>query len=113
MPKEGTKLRCINVRHQVRFPFTTYADFEALTVPCTRTNPDTQPASIYQRHVLISVGLKLVSTVPQALNTPYESYLGTDVVVWFLNRVVAYRMMAHEYLSDVHRLIMTEADQAH
>jgi hypothetical protein len=89
MPKEGTKLTFKNVRHQVRFPFTIYADFEALTVPCTRTNPDTQPANIYQKHVPISVGLKLVSTVPQILDVPYESYLGDDVVVWFLNRLIA------------------------
>ena len=111
MPKEGTKLRFINVRHQVRFPFTIYADFEALTVPCTRTNTDTQPANIYQKHVPISVGLKLVSTVPQVLDLPYESYLGDDVAVWFLNRLLAYRTMAHEYLFDIRRLVMTEADQ--
>jgi hypothetical protein len=110
MPKEGTKLKFINVRHQVRFPFVIYADFEALTVPCTRTNPDTEPANIYQKHVPISVGLKLVSTVPQILDIPYESYLGGDVVVWFLNRLIAYRTMAHEYLFDVRRMIMTEAD---
>jgi hypothetical protein len=111
MPKEGTKLKFINVRYQVRFPFTIYADFEALTVPCTRTNPDTEPANIYQKHVPISVGLKLVSTVPQVLDLPYESYLGDDVVVWFLNRLIAYRNMAHEYLFDVRRLTMTQADQ--
>jgi hypothetical protein len=111
MPKEGSKLKFVNVRHQVRFPFTIYADFEALTVPCTRTNPDTEPANIYQKHVPISVGLKLVSTVPQVLDLPYESYLGDDVVVWFLNRIIAYRNMTHEYLFDVRRLVMTEADQ--
>jgi hypothetical protein len=98
MPKEGTKLKFINVRHQVRFPFTIHADFEALTVPSTRANPDTEPASIYEKHVPISVGLKLVSTVPQVPDMPYESHIGDDVAVWFLNRLIAYRTMTHEYL---------------
>jgi hypothetical protein len=54
MPREETKLRFVNVRHQVRFPFVIYADFEALTVPCTRTNTDAEPANIYQKHAPIS-----------------------------------------------------------
>jgi hypothetical protein len=91
----------------VRFPFTVYADFEALTVPRARTNPDTEPA----KTLPISVCLKLVSTLPQVLNLPYESYLGNDVVAWFLSRLIANRNMTHEYLFDLHRLIMTEADQ--
>jgi hypothetical protein len=112
MPKEGTKLAFKNVRHQVRFPFAIYADFEALTVPCTRSDPDTEPANIYQKHVPTSVGLKLVSTVYQVLHLPYESRLGDDVAVWFVNRLIAYRTMVHEYLFYVHRLTMSEKDEA-
>jgi hypothetical protein len=89
MPKEGIELTLKSVRLQVRFPFTIYADFEALAVPCTRTNPETEQASIYKKRMPKSVGLRLVSTVPQVLDLPYESHLGDDVAVWFLNRVIA------------------------
>ena len=112
MPPEGSKLKFRNVRHQARFPFVIYADFEALTVPCTRTNSDTELANCYQQHEPISVGLKLVSTVPGVLELPYESHMGADVAVWLLNRLLAYRIMTHEYLFDPKRLVMTVANQA-
>ena len=112
MPPEGSKLKFRNVRHQARFPFVIYADFEALTVPCTRTNSDTELANCYQQHDPISVGLKLVSTVPGVLELPYESHMGADVAVWLLNRLLAYRDMTHEYLFDPKRLVMTVANQA-
>ena len=111
MPKEGTKIKFVNVRHQVRFPLTIYADFEVLTVPWTRTNIDVELANCFQRHIPISVGLRMVSAVPGVLDLPYESHLGEDVVVWFLNRILAYRDMRHQYLFDVRRLVMAVPDQ--
>jgi hypothetical protein len=74
-------------------------------------NPDTEPANIYQKHVPISLGLKLVSTVPQVLDLPHESHVGHDVMVWFLSRLIAYGMMSHEYRYGVRRLVMTEEDE--
>ena len=111
MPAEGTKLKFRNVRHQAKFPFVIYADFEALTVPCTRTDSDTELANCYQKHEPISVGLKLISTATGVLELPYESHMGADVATWLLNRLLAYRDMAHTYLFDPKRLVMTVDNQ--
>ena len=113
MPEENTKLKFYNVRHQTKFPFAIYTDFEALTVPITRTNTREEPKNCYQKHVPISVGIKLVSNVVGVLdNEPYETYTNDDVVVWFLNRLLNYREIIFTYLFDDQRLVMTDANQA-
>jgi hypothetical protein len=111
MPREGDKLVFKNVKFQARFPFVVYADFEALTVPCTRTDRDTELANCCQSHKPISVGLKLVSSAPGVLDdVEYETFTGDNVAKWFLERLLAYREMVFEYLFDDRRLLMTQAD---
>lgn len=97
MPPEGSKLKFRNVRHHARFPLVIYADCEALTVPCTRTNSDTEMANCYQEHEPMSVGLNLVSTVPGVLELPYELHMGfdVDVAMCLLNPLLAYRDMTY------------------
>lgn len=114
MPPEDTKLKFTNVRHQQRFPFVVYADFEALTVPCkesTDNEKQQRPINSYQQHQPISVGMKLISSVSQVLqDVPYETHTGTDVVEWFLRRLLEYRCMCFKHLFDEKRLVMTDAD---
>ena len=113
MPEEGTQLEFRNMRYQVKFPFTVYADFEALTTPHTRTDPAVDMKNCVQKHIPISVGLKLLSSAPGVLdNVPYETYTGLDVAEWFLRRLLDYRTMVNTYLYDTKRLIMTEADES-
>jgi hypothetical protein len=45
------------------------------------------------------------------LDLPYETFHGGDVAVWFLNRLLAYRTMEHDYLFGIRRLVTVEADQ--
>jgi hypothetical protein len=116
MPPEGTKIKFINVRHQQKFPFTIYADFESLTVPCDQlTDAEKKqqgvPKFSFQKHKPISVGLKLVCSSPGILDLPYETYTGEDVNEWFLQRLAVYRHWCHDYLFNEQRLIMTEDDQ--
>ena len=112
MPAEGTKLKFYNVRNQTKFPFAFYADFEALTIPWTQQNRATDMKNCYQKHMPISVGLKLVSSVPGVLdNEPYETYTSEDVCAWFLNRLLVYRGVVNAYLFDERRMIMTDADK--
>ena len=71
-----------------------------------------EPKNCYQKHVPISVGIKLVSNAAGVLdNEPYETYTNDDVAVWFLNRLLAYREMIFTYLFDDQRLVMTDANQ--
>ena len=115
MPPEGAKLRFYNVRYQQLYPFAIYADFESLTVPCVETKSAKKRAGIpihtYQTHKPISVGLKLVSSVPDVLNLPFETYTGDDVAEWFLRRLLEYRIACNDYLFNEQRLIMTDADK--
>ena len=112
MPAEGTSLKFYNVRNQTKFPFSFYADFEALTVPWTQRNRATDPKNCYQKHMPISVGFKLVSSVPGVLdNEPYETYTNEDVCAWFLNRMLVYRGLVNAYLFDERRMVMTDADK--
>ena len=43
---------------------------------------------------------------------PYETYTGTDVAEWFLNRLIEYEDMCVKYLFDEARMVMTADDQA-
>jgi len=116
MPPEGTKIKFINVRNQQKFPFTIYADFESLTVPCdgltdAAKKKEGMPKFSFQMHKPISVGLKLVCCTPGILDLPYETYTGEDVNEWFLCRLAVYRHMCFNYLFNEQRLVMTEDDK--
>ena len=68
--------------------------------------------NVYQHHVPISVGLKLVSAIPGVLdNIPYETYTGEDVADWFLNRLLQLEKMCTRFLFDETKIVMTPADQ--
>jgi len=116
LPPEGTKIKFANVRHQQKFPFTIYADFESLTVPCDQlTDVEKKqqgaPKFSFQKHKPISVGLKLVCSTPGILDLPYETYTGEDVNEWFLERLAVYRHWCFDHLFNEQRLIMTECDK--
>jgi hypothetical protein len=116
MPEVGTQLSFYNVRFQQLFPFIIYADFEALTVPCDVSLAEKRrngiPVHTAQTHKPISVGLKLVSTVPGVLDTfPYEAHVGEDAAEWFLRRLLEYRVQCYEYLFDEKRMVMTDDDR--
>ena len=67
----------------------------------------------YQEHKPISIGIKLISAITGVLDTiPYETYTGTDVAEWFLNRLIEYEDMCVKYLFDEARMVMTADDQA-
>jgi hypothetical protein len=67
----------------------------------------------YQEHKPISIGIKLISSIPGVLDTlPYETYTGADVSEWFLKRLIEYEDMCAKYLFDEARMVMTADDQA-
>ena len=119
MAPEGSTLKFRNVRYQQTCPFIIYADFECLTTevdpnteePATGPVFDAIPGQAYQKHVPCSVGVLLVSTLPQ-LNIPYEQYVGKDSVSWFLTRLCEIESMCLEVLFSEARLIMDERTTA-
>ena len=60
--------------------------------------PRKKPKNVYQEHVPISVGVKLVSSVPGILDIPYETYTGKDVTTWFLEKLLEYEKKCTEFL---------------
>ena len=137
MPEKGTILEFKNVRAQQKLPFIIYADFECLTEKLQSDDEDGEPLrkrmrtlsaiehdhaycqkrdgkkhiEAYQQHTPISVGLKLVSNVTDAVESlPYETYTGEDVCDWFLHKLLQYEETCLRYLFDEKRLIMTDDD---
>ena len=89
--------------------FVEYAKFQALTVPCTRTEPNIEPANCYQMHDHVGVGLIPVSVVPRELgDVEYGKHAGADVLSGFLERILVYRGMVQGCLSDDKQFIVTE-----
>jgi hypothetical protein len=116
MAPVGATMKFRNIRYQQTVPFVIYADFECLTqdvdptsetvVPSTPENIlDAAPKQAYQRHTPCSVGLLLVSTLPE-LRIPYEQYFGEDSVEWMLNRIGEIESMCLQLLFSESRLIM-------
>ena len=60
--------------------------------------PRKKPKNVYQEHVPISVGVKLVSSVAGVLDLPYETYTGKDVTTWFLEKLLEYEKKCTEFL---------------
>lgn len=115
MPPEGTTLKFRNVRYMQHAPFAIYVDFEALTKPIELgddNDNDKVPSTAYQKHIPISVGMKLVSTCPD-VHEEYEDYTGDDVTEFFLHRMLDYEEICKQYLFDEKRMIISVVDQQH
>ena len=70
------------------------------------------PKNAYQIHKPISVGMKLISSVPGILDKePYKTYTGADVTDWFLDRLLKYQEMCTRFLFDEARMVMTPHDK--
>jgi len=73
-------------------------------------NLNAPPAQAYQRHVLCSGGLVLVSTIP-GMRAPYTVFFGEDAMVNFLTSLVRIEEECMRVLLDPARMIMTLADE--
>jgi hypothetical protein len=69
------------------------------------------PAQAYQRHVLCSGGLVLVSTLP-GVRVSYKEFFGDDAMDNFLNKLVEIEEECMRVLLDPARMFMTMADEA-
>ena len=84
-----------------------YADFESLTT--TMDQMQSRNTRAYQHHVPCSVGLQLVSSVPQ-VQMHYETYTGPNAEVWFLHRLLQIQKICIPVLFDPRRLVMTPSE---
>ena len=73
LPDKDILLKFKNFRYVQHVPFVIYADFECLLKP---TNKKRTTPFEYQEHLPYSVGLKLITTVPELCNIPFKSYTG-------------------------------------
>ena len=105
MPPPGKILKFLNIRNEMALPFKIFADCEALTLQAN--NPPV--SSIYQNHVACSVGLKLISTVPN-VQAEYWQCRGDNCVDAFLARLLELEKLCVEYLFDNKRMIFTHSD---
>ena len=111
LPSLPTELKFKNYRFQQRIPFVIYADFECI-VPQTNKLPPAGCNSIeYQHHIPCSIGLKLVSTVPQLSNLPFKSHFGPDSTEWLLKELENLERLCIEWLFKDDRMIFTPADR--
>ena len=110
LPADPLPLKFRNYKYQQRCPFIIISDFECLTAPTNKTATVTHPTFEYQHHIPCSVGLKLISTVPQLTKIPYKVRHGPDCTEWFLREVIALEELCMEWLFKDERLIFTPAD---
>ena len=74
--------------------------------------PRKKPKNVYQEHIPISVGLKLVSSVVGVLDDlPYETYTGKDVTTWFLEKLLEYEKKCTEFLFSDKGIQMTPVQE--
>jgi len=60
---------------------------------------NTKSATIlYQSHKPCSIGLKIVSDLPQFANLPYEGHFGADSTTWLLKRLLEIEQKYLEYV---------------
>ena len=111
LPVDPLPLKFKNFKYQQRCPFIVVADFECLTAPTNKTATVAHPTYEYQHHIPCSVGLKLISTVPQLANMPYKVRHGQDCTEWFLREVIALEQLCLEWLFKDERMIFTPADR--
>jgi hypothetical protein len=77
----------------------------------TAAHPNDPPKSVYQEHVPISVGLKLVSSVPGVLDDmPYETHTGPDVTTWFLEKLLEYQKKCTDFLFAEKAMVLSRTE---
>ena len=111
MPIDPKPLKFSHQRNQQRIPFVIYADFECLLPPVTNQPAAATKVSEYQHHIPYSVGLKLVSTVPELANTPYKEHNGLDCTQWLLEELIRLEKLCASWLFKEERMIFTAADR--
>ena len=107
LPEPGSSIKFKNVRHQMRFPFVIYADFEAMTIPMDDQKKKTH---FYQKHHPIAVGYKVVCEAPIDAEFPYTQYVGKDCVEWFLRKLLEVEEKILSIITDKKRLVMKAED---
>jgi hypothetical protein len=92
LPKEGTKIKFKNYKHQVPAPFIIYADFESILVPDNERKmdetSDESHTTRYQTHQACSYGLKRVCYYDDWHSGEYNSYIGKDAARNFIQAVL-------------------------
>ncbi len=112
LPTPGTTLEFKNIRFQLQIPFVIYADFECLTEPIYAAGEEPAHGShAYQKHIPCSIGLKLVSRVPELSQMPYIHHTDPDAPLWFLEQLLSIVDQVKIYLFDDRRLIMSRENQ--
>jgi hypothetical protein len=88
-------------------------DNEHGKLPITATNNRRSKRNFQHEHKAISVGLKLVSSVPGVLgNLPYESYTGPEPAEWLLERLINYEKQCVAFLYDTKKINITPMEEA-
>ncbi len=100
LPPEGTSISFKNVRYQLRSPIAIYADFECIVpkMPPAQTLNTKSATILYQSHKPCSIGLKIVSDLPQFANLSYEGHFGADSTTWLLKRLLEIEQKYLEYV---------------
>ena len=111
LPVDPQPLKFKKYCRQQRLPFVIYADFECL-VPPTGKVPVTEHAAFeYQNHLPYSVGLKMVSTVPELSKLPYKEHHGEDCTQWLLEELARMETLCVQWLFKEERMIFNAADR--
>jgi hypothetical protein len=92
LPKEGTKIKFKNYKHQVPAHFVIYADFESILVPDKERKmdetSDESHTTRYQTHQACSYGMKRVCYYDDWYSGEYKSYIGKDAARNFIQAVL-------------------------
>ena len=92
IPKEGTKIKFKNYKHQVAAPFIIYGDFESILVPDNERKmdetSDESHTTGYQTHQAVSYGLKRACYYDDWHSGEHKSYIGKDAARNFIQAVL-------------------------
>ena len=111
MPLDPKPLKFSHQRNQQRIPFIIYADFECLLPPIDKQPGAAQHLSEYQRHVPYSVGIKLISTVPELANIAYKEHHGLDSTQWLMEELIRIEYLCKTWLFKEERIIFNNIDR--
>ena len=111
MPEEGSILSFEHIMALDQVPFIVYADFECLVPPINKQGASVLHSVEYQHHEPYSIGLKLISRVPQLQNVDYQCYTGLGCTEWFLKQLIALEELCKAVFMDNKRMVFTEDDR--
>src|SRR6266536_2315918 len=85
LPKEGTKLKFVNLSKTISKPFVIYADIEALLIPIEneKQNLNKSYAIHTQKHEACSIGYKVVCSENDKFSKPFKMFRGKDEIPKF------------------------------